>query len=688
MAISATGLGSGLDISGLVKQLVDAERAGPDLQIARESAKVNTKLSAMGSIKGAIAGFQNSLNGLNTLSNYGKRSVTSSNSNAVSATATSSAVPNSYTLEVSSLAKAHALAGPAFPDSDTTALGTGTLTFRWGTTSYDPDTDTYDSFTLNPDSNITTLTIDSSNNTLEGIMKAINDADFGVTASIVNDGSGYRLLMTSEKTGVKNSLEISTTDGDGNHLDSGAGAGLSNFAFNAQATNMTQTNAAANAVFKLNGLTVQSQDNTTSTAIPGLTLTLKETTSSPLTLKVEADTSAAVSAFNSFIAGYNQFRTMVNTLTNYNTATKTAGTLIGDFTVRSIVTQVEQILRGDVPGTSGEYTNMADLGLKTNANGTYVLDANKFREILTEQPETVSKLFAALGVPSDGGISYHSSTKNTAVGNYAVEITQAATAAKLSGDGVLPDFANGGTLEIDADNDGLALEIDGVDIGSIALTHGTYSSGEDLATELQARINGAKAMVSAGKTVSVSYDDATGSITIQSTIYGNTSQINVTAIDTNTEAMLGFKVVDGPRGVDVAGTINGKPATGAGQLLTASAATDNGAEGLALTVTGSATGARGSVNFTRGVTDQLKLLLGKLLDAEGALEKRIDNFEERQAQIADKKAKLDAKMKAIELRYTRQFNSLDSLLSSLQSTSAYLQQQLANLPGPRKPNNN
>lgn len=686
MGLSVTGLGSGLDVGALVKQLVDAERAGPDLQIARESAKVNTKLSAMGSIKGAIASFQNSLNGLNVLANYGKRSVTSSNASAVSATVDNKAVPNSYTMEVSQLAKAHALAGPAFPDSDTTPIGTGTLTFRWGTTNYDADTDTYDSFALNPDSNITTLEIDGSNNTLEGIMNAINEADFGVTASIVNDGSGYRLLMTSEKTGGKNSLEISATDGDGNDIDVGAAAGLSNFAFNASATNMTQTNAAANAVFKVNGLTVQSQDNTTSTAIPGVTLTLKDTTTSALTLKVEADTSAAVSAFNSFIAGYNNFRTTVNTLTNYNAATKSAGALLGDFTVRSIVTQVEGILRNDVAGTNGDYTSMAAIGLKTNSNGTYTLDTAKFKEILTEQPETVSKLFAALGVPTDSGISYHSSTKNTEVGSYAVNITTAATAANLSSADVLPDFAGGGTLTIDADNDELSLEIDGVDIGAITLTQGEYSSGADLAAELQARINGAKAMVDAGKTVSVGYDALNGRLTIQSTIYGNTSQINVTAVDTNTAATLGFTVVDGEPGVDVAGTINGKAASGAGQLLTASEATDNGAEGLALTVTGSATGARGDVSFTRGVTDQLKLLLGKMLESEGALEKRIDNYEDRQALIEEKRAKLETKMKAIELRYSKQFNALDGLLSSLQSTSAYLQTQLASLPGPRKPN--
>jgi flagellar hook-associated protein 2 len=686
MAISAAGMGSGLDISGLVKQLVDAERSGPDLQITRETGKVNTKLSAMGNVKNAVSGFQAALSGLNVLDNYGKRSVTSSNSSAVTATVANSAVPNTYTMEVSSLAKSHALAGPAFPDSDTTAIGTGTLTFRWGTTDYNAGTDTYNSFALNPDSKITTITINNTNNTLEGVMEAINDADFGVTASIVNDGSGYRLLMTSEKTGLKNSLEVSTVDGDGNHTDVGASAGLSNFAFNSAATNMEQTNAAANAVFKLNGLTVQSQDNTTSTAIPGVTISLKAETTSPLTLKVEADPSAAVNAFNSFIAGYNQFRTTINTLTGYNAATKTAGTLIGDFTVRSIVSQVEGVLRSDVTGTTGEITNMADIGLKTNSNGTYTLDTTKFKAILTEQPQVVSKLFAALGVPTDTGVSYASSTKDTVVGNYTVNVTTAATAASLNSAGVLPDFGGGGTLVIDGNNDTLALEIDGVDIGSIALTQGTYTSGTDLATELQARINGADAMTDAGKTVSVSYDDVNDRFTIQSTIYGNTSQINVTAIDTNTAATLGFTVVDGALGLDVAGTINGKAATGAGQLLTANAVTNNNAVGLSVKVTGTSTGARGTVNFTRGVTDQLKLFLGKVLEAEGALEKRIDNYQDRKVLIEEKKAKLEVKWKAIELRYSKQFNTLDSLLQSMQSTSSYLQTQLAQLPGPRKVN--
>src|SRR5690606_32248453 len=156
-------------------------------------------------------------------------------------TAESGAVANTYSMEVSSLAQEHALASAAFDDSNSTAIGTGTMTFRFGTGDYDAGSDSRNGFALNPDSETATITIDSGNNTLTGIMNTINAGKFGVRASIVNDGTGFHLLMSSEATGDKSSLEISVADSDGNNLDAGSGNGLSNFAFNAQATNMTQT---------------------------------------------------------------------------------------------------------------------------------------------------------------------------------------------------------------------------------------------------------------------------------------------------------------------------------------------------------------------------------------------------------------------------------------------------------------
>jgi flagellar hook-associated protein 2 len=674
--ITATGLGSGLDISSLVSQLVAADRAGSDLQLTRDTNKLNTKLSAFGSLKSAVSVLQNSLAGLSVPASFAKRSATSSNSAAITATASNNAVANTYSLEVTTLAKAHALASPAFAET-TEAIGTGTLTFRFGTTVYDADTDVYSSFTLNPDRNITTLTIDSTNNTLDGIMTAINTANFGVKASIVNDGSGNRLLLGSEQTGAQNSIEISVSDTDGNDTD---GAGLSAFAFNQQATNSTQTAAADNATFSVNGLTIQSQANTVTTAIPGLSLALKETTTAPVSVAVQADTSSAVSAFNTFIGSYNQFRAALNSLTGYNAETKAAGALLGDFTVRSVVSQVENILRNEVAGVAGSWTSLADLGLKTNANGSYVLDTEKFKAALVAEPQTIASLFAALGAPTDSEVSYQASTTATLAGSYAVNVTTAATASSHAGAGVLPDFALGGELVIDADNDNLTLTVDGVEVGEITLTHGTYTAGADLANELQARINGAATMVAAGKTVAVSYAAGSNNLVIGSGTFGNSSQVNITAVDTQSATSLGFSVADGTAGTDVAGTINGAAAQGAGKLLTATDATD--AEGLSLLVSGTATGARGTVNFTRGVADQLNQLLDRILDTEGSLAARIDSIKDRQEAVEARRARLELKWKAVETRYLTQFNALDGLLSKLQSTSSYLESQLGSLPKP------
>lgn len=675
--LTATGLGSGLDISGMVSQLVAAERAGADLQLNRESSKLNTRLSAFGSLKGALAGLQTSLGALAQAGAFGSKSVTSSNTAAFAATVTGDPVATSYTLEVNQLAGAHALASQALGSSVDATLGTGTLTFRFGTTSYDAGTDNYAGFTLDPASSITTLTIDSSNNTLEGLVDTINSADFGVRASLVNDGSGYRVLLGSETTGLAGSLQISVDDTDGNDVD---GSGLSVLAFNAGATEMEQTNAATNALFKVNGLTVQSGTNVVDDAIPGLSLILKETTSAPFTLKVEQDTTTVTSAFSSFINSYNQLRGTIVTLAGYNAATGTAGVLQGDFTVRAAMNQIEGILRGNVSGVDGSYLNLAELGLKTNATGSYVLDTARFKTALLEAPQNVTQLFAALGVPDNAQLAYQAATAATEPGDYAVTVSTAASAGSYTGAGVLPDFDLGGTLTIDADNDTFALSVDGVASGTLTLGHGVYASGADLAAELQARINGAAPLVAAGLGVSVAYDSANARLVLASQSVGSTSAIAISAVDVSSAASLGLDVGAGTDGTDVAGTIGGVAAQGAGRRLTG--ATGSAAEGLAIEVEGSATGALGTVAFTRGVAEQLKLLLEQVLATEGGLAQRVDTINTRKQQVEARRAELELKWKAVEARYLRQFNALDGLLSSLQSTSAFLEAQLGNLPKP------
>jgi flagellar capping protein FliD len=171
--ITATGLGSGLDISGLVDQLVAAERAGSDLQLSRQQSRYSAKFSALGSLKSSLSSFQSALGSINTLSNYSKNTATSSSTSTIGVTAGSDAVPNSYSISVDQLAESHSLASGTFVDADESAIGTGTLTIRFGTTDYVPGTDTYNGFTLNADKNAANIEIDSSNNTLEGVVREI-----------------------------------------------------------------------------------------------------------------------------------------------------------------------------------------------------------------------------------------------------------------------------------------------------------------------------------------------------------------------------------------------------------------------------------------------------------------------------------------------------------------------------------
>lgn len=676
--ITATGIGSGLDIDGLVTQLVAAERAGTDLQLNRESSRINVELSAFASLKSSVSSFQSSLNNLNTLSNFSKKVASSSDAAVIGVSAKNDAVENDYEIAVSQLAEKHSLSSIAFSDKDSTALGTGTLTIRFGTTDYDAGTDTYNGFSLNPDSSTANITIDSTNNTLEGIMQAINEADIGVNASVVNDGTGYRLLLSSQNSGASNSLEISVNDDDASNTDLN---GLSRFAFNASASNLEQSNAAEDALFTINGLAISNASNTVSDAIPGVTLSLKKVSADPVSVSVKDDDQTIVNAVNSFLKGYNQFKSTIKGLTSYDADKNVAGILLGDFTVRSITTYVDNLLRNNIEGVSGEFVNLAELGIKTNGDGQLELDGAKFGQVLTSNRQDVINIFTAFAAPDDPDIAFHSAGGLAQVGSYAVNITQLASAGVLSGSNVLPDFTMGGSVVIDANNDNFTLEVDGVNTGEITLTAGTYTTGEDLASEIQTQINGSTALRDAGKTVSVSYDVGTNSLSITSTTLGNSSTVNMLAVDTNTLTQLGFDIASGTVGLDIAGSIGGDTATGAGTLLTG--ATGTSTEGLNLLIKGSTTGSRGNVNFTRGLASQLDLFLKQILDSdEGTIESRIETLETRKDTLEKRREELELKWANIEERYRQRFNALDTLMSSLQSTSSYLETQLSSLPKP------
>ncbi|CAK0772132.1 Flagellar hook-associated protein 2 [Gammaproteobacteria bacterium] len=661
--IISAGVGSGLDITSLVSQLVQADGAPQLNRLNKNEAKLQAQLSAMGTLKGSLSDFQSALSGLASMSGFQSLSATSSNTSLYTATATTGASSGTHGVEVKDVAAAHRVASKAFSDT-TAAVGTGTLTFQFGT--YNSGANT---FTPNASKSSSSITIDSSNNSLEGIRSAVNSANIGVSASIVNDGSGNRLVFASATSGAASSLQVTVgNDSDSNNTDD---SGLSQLAYDPTGStgsgkNMTQTVAAKDASLTVDGLAITSATNTVTNAIPGVTLNLlSSAVGTPTTLSVGRNTSTITTNIQNFVTKYNALASTVKDLGSYDATNKTAGTLLGDATLRDIDNQIRSKL-GSVVAGGGNYDSLASLGITTQKDGTLSLNSDTLASALNQDPDAVGRIFSSGGNPSDALVTYKRSTSSTKEGNYAINITQAATQGFYAGTAPASP-----TLTIDSNNDTFSLKINGLQSGAISLTQKAYANNSDLAAEIQSRINGDSALKAKGVNVTVGYD--TDHFVINSSAYGAASKVEFTAVDTNTATSLGFAVGSGTDGKNVAGTIGGQTATGFGQLLTG--ATGNSV-GLQVEVRGSATGSRGTVAFSRGIADQLNTTISRFLDTTtGSISNRTDEINTSIKSIGDQRTTVNTRLTALQKQYSTQFNAMDSLVASLKSTGTFLTQQ-------------
>jgi flagellar hook-associated protein 2 len=388
MAITSSST-TALDVPSLVSQLMAVERRPIDTLNARVSS-YETKISSYGTLSSLVSSFQTAAKTLNT--NLQKVAATPSDASLLSASAGSTAVPGTYTVNVSQLAQSQNLvaAGQA---SSTAAIGNGTattVTFDLGTISGGTLTNgTYSGATFTSNGNGTTsITIDGTNNTLEGIRDAINAAAAGVTATIVNDGSGtpYRLALTSTSSGASNSFKITTSGGDGT-IDSLLGHDP------AGTQHLTQTLAAQNADLTVNGIAVTSASNTVSEAIQGVTLTLKNTTAAPSSLTVARDSAAINTAASGFVEAYNALASQIKSRSAYGSDAKTAGSLAGDGTLRTMQDQLRSIF--NTPASGGTLTSLAQVGIAFQKDGSLLLDSSKLDSAIATDFSDVTNLFSS-----------------------------------------------------------------------------------------------------------------------------------------------------------------------------------------------------------------------------------------------------------------------------------------------------
>ena len=650
--ISGTGAASGIDYDTLISGLVSAE-SGTLNNLKTQQSDYNSKISAYGTLSSALTTFQTAVAKLSTQSSFNSLLAKASDTSVFSATATSSATLGTYSIKVNQLAQQQKLASSGFA-STTSTVGTGTLTISFGT--YDSGANT---FTANSTSPVS-INITSANNTLSGIRDAINAANGGVTATIVNDGSTNRLVVTSTASGASNTLKIDVTDGDGNNTDT---SGLSQLAYNPTATvgagnNMTEMQAAKNALLEIDGIAVTKASNTITDAISGVTLNLAKVSASSTTLTVSKDTSTVQSNVQAFVDAYNTLDTTIRNLTKFvDIDSASNGVLLGDSTARDIATQLRTALTKAVTG-AGSFTTLSDIGVSFQSTGKLALDTTKLATAMDTSFSDIASLFAAGGKATDSLVSITGSTSKTKEGTYAVNVTQLATQGTLLG-------SSGPNLTVTAGtNDALEFSINGKNY-AVTLAAGTYSSATTLASELQSRL------VSAGANVTVSVEG--GILKITTNAYGSSESASVTG-GNGANDLFGSSPT-ATAGLNVAGTINGVAATGSGQSLVG--ATGNDSEGLIVKIIGGTTGNRGTVTYNQGYAYKLNEIAKDVLSSTGSIQTRTDGLNASIDRIEDRIDQQNRRLDQIEARYRAQFAALETLISSMQTTSSYISQQIA-----------
>lgn len=374
--IISGGIGSGIDVSGLVSQLVQAERAPVENRLNSKEFKAQSKLSAYGTLKSSLSKFQAALDALKESSLYEGRKISTSNKDLFTVSANASASVGSYTIQSENLASRHKLASAAFA-SDDTQVGTGTLTFTVNGESFAVD-------------------IESGSDSLTAIRDAVNSAsdNVGVSAAIIRDENGSRLVFTADETGADNAISISaTTTG----TDTGD---LSQLTYDPNAlpenNPLTQQQAALDATLIIDGFTAKSSTNTFKDVVDGVTITLKDSEPGQKeSLDVSLDKAAVKKAIDQFVEAYNALRTNLNTLKAYDPESGVAGKLQGDATTNRLATQLRQAISNTVGGADSDLDTLAEIGITTNfENGTLEIDSDMLNELVDNRFDDFVSLFA------------------------------------------------------------------------------------------------------------------------------------------------------------------------------------------------------------------------------------------------------------------------------------------------------
>lgn len=661
--ISALGTGSGIDTNKLADQLTEANKKVQADRLATKKTLLETQISDYGLLRSSMSKLETAAAALGSADTFNAKSLSVPDTKLLSITKLDAkAAAGAYQLKVEQVAQSQSVSSGTF-SSMTDPIGKGSLVIRLGEWNA-----ALNDFEVDSSKSGATITIDDSNNSLTGLRDAINKANIGVSASIVGDGGSYRLLLTS-KSGAKNEIEITATE------DAGA-LGLAKFDFNETTRNMTQQQEGLDAKIRVNGLLVSRESNQIKDVVDGLEFdvfaaSLTETVS----ISINEDKSVGEKAIRDFVAAYNTFRTEVEKLVGFDSELKDFGSLKTDPLAKNLTQGIRNFLSSAIPGLGDAgFTSLSALGIRTERDGSLKIVENEentgFRAAIDKHYDLVRDLFVPKTSSSVSNIALTKYTAQSKPGTYDVVITQQPSKGKNTG------AAMGITFPLDTTGKdyNFKIKLDGTETGVITIPAGkTYASAGELASDIQSLINLDSNLKAVKSTVAVSVD--AGKLVFTSDSYGSSSKVEFTAISTDM-ADLGIAVGTGTAGTDVAGTVAGKAAFGYGNVLLPALGTD--AEGLSMTVQPGATG--GQITFSRGFAGGLTNLVNDYLKSSGVIKDRETTINKDIKKVEDDETALTRRSDAYRARLMSQFQAMESIVRSLNSTGDFLDGILDRLP--------
>jgi len=654
--MSINGLSSGLQTDQIISKYMDIARQ-PEQQLTDQKTKAQNQLVAWQDLNTRVLALQTQSAAIASSTNFQTKQATSSQPDIVDVTASTNATVGTYNVTVNNTAKSHQIASQTYSGLDS-AISTGTIRIM-------------------VDSNPVNINIDSTNNTLVGVKDAINKANAGVSASVVNQGTAsnplYSMVITSNQTGTDHKMIIDAgttglqinTDQDGNG-------------------NRTLVQAAGDAEIMLGSLKFTRSSNSVSDIIPGVTLDLSNADATKsVKIDVTQDTQSSKTAIQNFVSQYNDIITTIKNDTSYDSQTGNTGVLMGNYEVQALEMDLESAVTNSVPGIpiqKGQqtYNALSTIGITTGTDGLLVIDDAQLSSALSDHAADVGKLFGTT-MQSDSPyvslVSSNSDTKESGIKGYGISVTQAATRATLTA-----SKAMNGTLTADE-----ILTLNGKQVSLQAgwsltdvineinkHTADTNVSaidtllGTDHFLTLRALQYGSNSNITAVSSLSVNSDVTSG--------VGNMT-VSLTSNSVSGEGGAGTRVL----GLDVAGTINGERAKGNGQVLTADPESPTSpVKGLQVLVTNPTAG-DANATFIKGVGTRIQELLTKMTGSNGVFTTTETSLNSQIDATTKDISDMEDRLKVQQDQLYTQFNDMETKLAALQQQSDYLTQQFSSL---------